>query len=220
MRFYALLCHDVQSHIRRKSEWAVLVLFFLIVIFLLPFAIGPDPDLLRRLAAGLIWLAALLMSLLALDKLFIADAEDGTLDMMLLSPVSMALIVFSKLLAQSLTVLAALAVMMVPAALLLNLDWELLPVLLASFLLGIPSMVFLGGIIGAVTVALPRHPALLTLLLVPFYMPILIFAVSACDQAASGGSFRADFLFLGAILALLLPSAPFIISATLRQGQG
>src|SRR5580692_11514156 len=94
--FVSLLHHDLRLQARHRVEWAALVLFFIIVILLLPFTLGPEPDLLRRLAPGLIWLAALLMSLLALEKLFVADARDGTLDLILLSPVPLPLIIFSK----------------------------------------------------------------------------------------------------------------------------
>jgi heme exporter protein B len=217
--FIHLLRHDLRLHARQLGEWAALVLFFIIVILLLPFTLGPEPDLLKRLAPGLIWLAALLMSLLALDKLFVADARDGTLDVMLLSPLPLPVIVFSKLLAQAFMMLTVLGVMLLPAALLLGMSPAVLPVLIASLLLGIPSLVLIGGIAGAITVSLHRGAALLTLLLAPFYIPILIFAVSACDAAALGASAAPPLLLLGAILCLLLPTAPFIIAAALRHGQ-
>src|ERR1700733_11659422 len=118
IRHFLLLMHsEMRLHMRQRTEWAALVLFFLIVILLLPFALGPEPELLCRLAPGLIWLAALLMSLLALEKLFVADARDGTLDLMLLSPLPLPVIVMSKLLAQSLMMIIALGLMILPAAL-------------------------------------------------------------------------------------------------------
>ncbi len=203
---------------RNRVEWASLILFFTIVILLLPFAIGPEPDLLRRLAPGLIWLAALLMSLLSLDRLFVQDARDGTLDLMLLSPLPLPVVVFSKMLAQIVMMLAALLVMLIPAAILLGMDWAELPVLALTLVLGVPVLVLLGGIMGAITVALNRSPALLTVLLVPFYIPILIFATEACNAIALGVSPQANLLFLGAILALVLPSASFLIAAALRMG--
>jgi len=218
--FLRLLRFDLRLHARQLAEWVSLVLFFVIVILLLPFAIGPEPELLRRLAPGLIWLAALLMSLLALEKLLVADARDGTLDVMLLSPLPLPLIVLGKLLAQILTMLLALALMIPPAALLLGMSFSVLPVLLLSLALGVPVLVLLGGIAAAITVALNRNPALLTLLLIPFYVPVLVFAVGACDAALMGISPAPDLLLLGALLALLLPSAPFIIAAALRNAEG
>ena len=217
---FALLAHDLRLQLRHRAEWAAVALFFVIIVLLLPFAIGPDADLLRRLAPGLIWLAALLMSLLALERLFVEDARDGTLDLMLLSPIPLPLIVASRLAAQAGMMLAALALMAVPAALLLDMNWAVLPVLALSLLLGVPVLVLLGGIMGAATVALRRHPALLTLLLIPFAIPVIIFAVAACDAAALGVSSAPHLLLLAALLALLLPPAPFIIAAGLRQGQG
>ena len=215
--FLRLLKHDVRLQMRNRVEWTSLILFFTIIILLLPFAIGPEPVLLKRLAPGLIWLAALLMSLLSLDRLFIQDARDGTLDLMLLSPMPLPLVILSKLLAQGGMMLVALLVMLFPAAILLNMDAAIVPVLAATLVLGVPTLVLLGGIMGAVTVALHRNPALLTLLLVPFYIPILIFATGACDAASLGASVESNLLFLGAILAFVLPAAPFIIAAALRQ---
>jgi heme exporter protein B len=217
--FLILLHHDMRFHARQMAEWAALVLFFFIIILLLPFVVGPEPELLRRLAPGLIWLAVLLMSLLALDKLFIQDACDGTLDLMLLSPVAMPLIVFSKLLAQTLTMLVALAFLMLPACLMLNMDLNLLPVLAYTLLLGVPVLVFLGGMLAAVTLGLQRNAALLTLLLVPFYVPVLIFATAACDAATLGMSAASPLFLLASMLALLLPAAPFIIAVALRNSQ-
>ncbi|MDX2027896.1 MAG: heme exporter protein CcmB [Alphaproteobacteria bacterium] len=219
-RLIALLSHDMRLQARALTEWAALILFFLIVILLLPFAIGPEPELLRRLGAGLIWLAALLMILLALEKLFLQDARDGTLDLLFLSPLPLTLIVSVRLIAQILMIIAALTVVALPGFLLLGMSLAVLPVLALSLLLGVPALVLLGGIMSAVTIALRRHPALLTLLLAPFYIPVLIFAVAACDAAAMGTSPAPHLLLLGAILALLLPTAPFAIAAALRNGQG
>ncbi len=210
----ALLRHEIRLQARQKTEWAALLLFFVLVVILMPFALGPEPEMLRRLAPGLVWVAALLMGLLSLDRLFVQDARDGTLDEMLISPVPLAAIIFAKLAAHSVAIFVVLVVMLLPAALLLNMDVEVLPKLLATFVLGIPSLVLLGGIAGALTVALHRNAALLTLLLVPFYIPILIFAVSACT-----GDAAQPLLFLGSILALLLPTAPLIIAASLRHTQ-
>lgn len=220
MSGWNLLRHDLRLQSRRRGEWAALILFFMIVIVLMPFALGPEPDFLRRLAPGFIWLAALLMSLLALERLFVEDARDGTLDLMLLSPLPLPLIVASRLAAQIGVMLAALVFVTVLAVVMLGMDLAVLPVLALSLVLGIPVLVLLGGIMGAVTVSLRRHSALLTLLLIPFYIPVLIFAVSACDAAALGASPAPHLLLLGALLALLLPTAPFVIAASLRNGQG
>lgn len=215
--FLRLFTHDIKLQIRNHLEWASLILFFTIIILLLPFVIGPDQELLRRLAPGLIWMAVLLMSFLSLERLFIQDARDGTLDLMLLSPLPLPAIVLSKLLAQTVMMLTALLIMIIPACILLNMDITIIPVLALTLILGVPSIVLLGGIIGAITVALHRSPALLTILLVPFYIPILIFATGACENAATGIPPQSNLLLLSAILTLMLPSTPFIIAATLRQ---
>ncbi|HUY68628.1 MAG TPA: heme exporter protein CcmB [Alphaproteobacteria bacterium] len=215
--FFRLLRHDLRLLARQPSSFAALLLFFVIVIILLPFAIGPEPDLLGRLAPGLVWLAALLMSLLGLEKLLVEDARDGTLDLLRQAAVPLPVVVFSRLGAETLMMLLALALMIPLAALLLNMNAGVVPVLLLSLLLGVPSLVLMGGMMAAVTVGLDRHPALLTLLLIPFYIPVLIFAVGACDAAALGADPAPHFYLLGAILALLLPTAPLVIAAALRQ---
>jgi heme exporter protein B len=219
-KFLRFFFCEMQLHARQPNEWAALVLFFLIVILLLPFAIGPEPDLLQRLAPGLVWLGALLMSLLALEKLFVADARDGMLDLLLLSPLPLPVLVFGKLLAQTSVMLGALILMLAPAAIMLNMKSSVLPVLLTSLCLGVPVLVFLGGIASAVTVTLHRNAALLTLLLVPFYIPVFIFGVSACDAALMDTAVAPHLLLLGAMLALLLPTSPFVIATALRNAQG
>jgi heme exporter protein B len=218
--FTALLIQDIHLHIKRKTEQSTMLLFFVIVIILMPFALGPDLDILRRLAPGLIWLAVLLMSLLSLDQVFVQDARDGTLDEMLISPLPLELIVSSKLAAQIIVMFFTLLCMVLPSALFLNMEMRTVPVLILTLALGIPSIVLLGGIAGSITIALNRNAALLTLLLIPFYIPILIFAVSACDASNIGMSSEQPLLFLSALLTLILPFAPFIIAASLRHGQG
>ncbi len=220
MIFLSLLRHELRLQLRRKSEGAALILFFLILLILMPFALGPDPVLLARVGPGIVWIATLLMALLSLDRLFVQDARDGSLDEMLTAPVSLEKIVAAKLLAQSLVLLGALLVMSLPALIFLGLKPSILPILGIGFALGVPSLVLLGGLASALTVALHRSAALLTLLLIPFYLPVLIFAVSACEAQAMGAETGAPLLFLGAILTLLLPSTPFIIAASLRHNQG
>jgi heme exporter protein B len=214
--FFRLIRYDFRLQMRNRVEWASLVLFFTIIILLLPFTLGPEPELLRRLAFGLIWLAALLMNLLSLDRLFIQDERDGTLDLWLLSPQPLHVIVFSKMMAQCGMMIAALLIMLFPAALLLGMDVKLIPVMALTFILGVPSLVLLGGVMGTITLMLNRNAALLTVLLVPFYIPIIIFATGACDAAAMGASPESNLLLLAAILVLILPSAPFVIAAALR----
>lgn len=214
--FWCLLAHDLRLQGRNHLEWSSLILFFIIVILLLPFTLGPEPELLSRLASSLIWLAVLLMSLLSLDRLFIQDQQDGTLDLVRLSPLPLPVIVLSKLATQSGMMIGTSLFMLLPASFLLGLSPALLPTLSLTLFLGIPALVLLGGVIGALTVTLNKSPALLTILLIPFYIPILIFATGACDTAALGEPPTANLLLLGAVLAALLPTAPFIIAATLR----
>ncbi len=215
-----LFRHDLRLLARRRSEGAALILFFLVVVLLLPFAVGPEPETLARLAPGLVWIAALLMSLLSLDGLFAEDARDGTLDLMLLSPLPLPALAACRTMSRAAAMTAALALMAFPAGLMLGMKAEVAPVFALTLALGVPSLALLGGTMAAIGVALRRTPALLTVLLAPFYIPILIFAVSACDAVALGGSARPHLLMLGAALAFLLPSAPFVLAAALRNAQG
>ena len=212
-----LIGADLRLLARHKSQWATLMLFFVTIIILLPFAIGAEPELLRRIASGMIWIAVLLMSLLSLDRLFLQDARDGTLDLMRLSPLPLSLIAFSKVMAQTIGILIGLLLMLPLAGLLLGMEIRQLFILAISLLLGVPSLVLMGGVVAAVTVAVERGTALLTLLLTPFYVPVLIFAVAATDAYATGDSVRPQLLLEAAILCFLLPTAPLITAAALRQ---
>lgn len=212
----ALMRWDIHLQLRARAEWAVLMLFFFIVIVLLPFSVGPDSALLARLAPGLLWLGVVLMVLLSLSRLYEQDAEDGTLDAMRLCPLPLPLVIASKLFAQCAAVLAALLVSLLPAAVMLSLPVGAWLPLLFSFLLGVPCLIFLGGILSALTATQHRSPAQLTLLLAPFYVPVLIFGIGASDMVTSDAQRTACLLFLGAFLALLLPAAPCIIAAILH----
>ena len=217
--FLTLLRQELRLQLKQRAAWVTLVLFFLLVILLLPFALGPEPEILRRLAAGLIWLATLLMNLLALERLFGEDARDGTLDLMLLSPLPLPLLVGAKLLAHTAIILSALAVMLPAAALLLNLDVAMLPTLAFSLLLGVPLLLALGAVMAAVTLAVKRGAALLALLLIPFYIPVMIFGVGASDAAALGANPAPHLLLLAALLVFTLPAALLLVTAALRQAQ-
>jgi heme exporter protein B len=217
--FITFLRQDMKLRVRHGAQTTALILFFLIFLVILPFAIGPDPEELRRLAPGLIWLAALLMTLLSIESLFVDDARDGTLDMLLLSDTPLVASVASRLLGHSLTLIAVILVMLAPAAIMLGLPTSILPVLALTFILGLPIFVLLGGIVSAITVGLGRNPALMILLLAPFYIPVVIFAVAACDAAAMGASPIPNICLLAAILAVLTPAAPILAAAILRQSQ-
>ncbi|MGE3624238.1 MAG: heme exporter protein CcmB [Bdellovibrionales bacterium] len=217
--FFQLLLSDLRLHRRRLAEWSALVLFFIVIVVLLPFAVGPDAELLRRLGPGLIWLAVLLMSFLTLEKFFIADARDGTLDLMLLAPMPLPLVLLARLTAETCMLAGGLAFALIPATLLLDIDSAVLPVLVASLALGVPALVLLGGLAGAITAGLPRNPSLLIVLLAPFYIPVLIFSVAACDAAALGMTALPALCLLAAFLAVLMPAAPFVIAAALRNCQ-
>lgn len=217
MSLLRLINAELKLQLRHKQDWLLLLLFFVLVLIMTPFAVGPDPELLRRLAPGIIWLAILLMNLLGLERLLLADARDGSLDLMQLSHVPLALIMAAKLGAQMIMLLGGLLLLLPFAVLLLNVDLKLLPVLALSFALGVPVIHALGGVIAALTISLQRGLGLLTMLLMPLCIPVIIFATSAVDAMVLGLSPAAPLLLLAAIAALAVPLAPILMAAAVKE---
>ncbi|WP_395858628.1 heme exporter protein CcmB [Affinibrenneria salicis] len=190
--------------------------FFMMVITLFPLGIGPEPRLLARIAPGVVWVAALLASLLALERLFRDDFQDGSLEQLLLLPAPLPLTVFGKVFAHWLISGFPLLLLSPLVALLLSLNgWTLLAVAL-TLLLGTPTLSLIGAIGVALTVGLGKGGVLLSLLLLPLYIPVLIFAASAIDAASMGLAFDGHLALLGALLAGSATLAPFATAAALR----
>lgn len=214
--FLAVVARELRLGIRRRGELAQPLVFFAAVATLFPLALGPEPELLARIAPGIVWVAALLAILLPLERIFRSDYDDGTLEQLLLAPQPTALLALAKALAHWLV--AGLPVLAVAplVALVLRLPLEALPVLVASLALGTPILTLIGAIGVALTVSLRSGGPLLALLLLPMYVPVLIFAAGALDQAASGMSAAGPLYFLAALLVLALVLAPLAIAAALR----
>jgi heme exporter protein B len=193
------------------------VLFFVLTASLFPFAIGPEPNLLIRIAPGIIWVTALLAVLLSLERLFLADFEDGSLELLALARTPLALAVAAKILAHWLTTGLPLMAAAPLIALLYDMDPAGLVVLLAAMALGTPSLSLIGAIGAALTLGARRGGVLIPLLVLPLYVPVLIFGVSAIDADLAGLSSKPHLLLLGALLALALPLAPLASAAALRQ---
>ncbi len=218
--FFALLRRDLTLAARHRGELANPLIFFLIVVSLFPLALGPDSATLRQIAPGVIWVAALLASLLSLEGLFRSDFDDGSLEQVLLSPHPTALLVSAKLLAHWLVTGLPLLLLSPLLGLLLQLPERALGTLLASLLLGTPVLSLVGSIGVALTVGLRRGGLLLSLLVLPLGVPVLIFAASAVNDAALGLEVGAQLLFLGAMLALAVTLAPLAVAAALRISAG
>jgi heme exporter protein B len=214
--WFALLRRDLLLAMRQRGQWVNPLLFFVLVVSLFPLGLNPDPELLRTIAPGVIWVAALLAALLSLEALFRSDFDDGSLEHMVLTPHPLPLLVLAKLVAHWLLTGLPLLLVAPLLALLLNLQVEAVPVLLATLALGTPLLSLIGGIGVALTVGLRGGGVLLSLLLLPLYVPVLIFAAGAVGHAQAGMAVTGQLALLGALLALAIALAPLATAAALR----
>lgn len=212
----ALLRRDVLLALRQRGQLANPLLFFVMVVALFPLGMNPDPALLRSIAPGVIWVGALLAALLALESMFRSDFDDGTLEQLLLTPYPLPLLVLAKVAAHWLVTGLPLLLVAPLLALLLHLEGEAVAILLASLALGTPLLSLIGAIGVALTVGLRRGGVLLSLLVLPLYVPVLIFAAGAVGNAQAGMAVAGQLAFLGALLALAVTLAPLATAAALR----
>ncbi len=213
----ALLSRELRLSLRSGGGAGLGLAFFLIVVLLIPFGVGPVPSLLARIAPGTLWIAALLATLLSLDRLFQADFEDGTLDILALSPMPLEGLVAIKALAHWMTTGLPLLVAAPVLGLTLNLPGPGFFWLVASLAVGTPALSFLGTIGAALTVGIRRGGLLLSLLVLPLYIPTLIFGARAVSAAADGLDPQPAFLLLTGVTLLTLAVTPFAASAALRM---
>jgi heme exporter protein B len=215
----ALLIRDMRLAVRVGGGALIGVLFFLIVVTLIPFAIGPDLNLLARIGPAILWLGALLASLLALDRLIAMDHEDGSLDLLLMARLPLELALAAKAIAHWLTTGLPLVIAAPLLGLLLNLDPKATGAVALTLLVGTPALTFTGLIGAALTVALRRGGLLLAVLVLPLTIPVLIFGVAASNAAIVGPlPFGTPFSILGALALASLVIGPFAAAAALRQG--
>lgn len=212
----ATVARDLRLAVRRPGESANPLIFYVVTAALFPLGVSPQQSVLATLAPGVIWVAALLATLLALDSLFRTDFEDGTLEQMLLSPVPAPLIVLAKVAAHWLVTGLPLIIVAPLLAVLLALPDGALVTLMATLALGTPILSLVGAIGVALTTGLRRGGALLALLVLPLYIPVLIFGAHAVDAAASGLPVTGQLLILAALLSLAITLAPFAAAAALR----
>jgi heme exporter protein B len=214
----AVLVRDMRLAIRVGGGALMGVLFFLVVVTLVPFAIGPDLVLLKRIGPAVLWLAALLASLLALDRLFAADHEDGSLDLILMGRASLELVAAAKAVAHWLTTGLPLVIAAPLIGLLLNLDAPAEGALVLTFLVGTPALTFIGLIGAAIAVTLRRGGLLLPVVVLPLTVPVLIFGVAAANAAVTGPvPFGTPFTILCALTLGSFVIGPFAAAAALRQ---
>jgi len=213
---YALLRRDLLLSVRLGGSLALALGFYIVTGTLIGLGLGPEPALLARAAPGLIWVLALLSTLLALDRLFQADFEDGSLELMALSEAPLSLLVLAKILCHWLTTGLPLILGTPILALLFGLSLDDLWVLILSMALGTPALSLIGGIGAALTVGIRRGGLLLSLLVLPLYVPVLIFAVAAVEAASAGLDATPHLLLLAATMLVALAIAPAAAAAALR----
>ena len=211
-----ILKRDLLIAFRRRSEIVHPLIFFVMVISLFPLAIGDDKALLQKIAPAIIWVTALLATMLSLDNLFRSDFEDGSLEQMTLLKNSLSLLVTAKITAHWLITGLPLILITPLLAVLLYVPSDTTVMLLLTLLLGTPTLSLIGAVGIALTVALRQGGVILSLLILPLYIPVLIFATLALQNTAQGFSAEAQLAMMLAILVLAITLAPFAIAAALK----
>jgi len=215
--FLGLIRQDLRLGIRQGADIGLVLGFFVLAVILFPFGIGPEPELLRRVAAGIVWVAALLAAVLSLDRLFATDYADGGLDLIALSAMPLELAVLAKAAAHWLTTGLPLVIVSPLLAILVDLDPAALPSLVVGLLLGTPAMSLVGAIAAALSLGARRPGVLTTLVVLPLYLPPLIFGTGAVEASLAAEGARAHLLLLAALSVAAVPLAPLAAAAALRQ---
>jgi heme exporter protein B len=215
--FAAMVARDLRLALRQGVDAAMAVLFFVVAVSLFPFGVGAEAEVLARIAPGVLWVMALLAALLSLDRLFLADFEDGSLELIALAPAPLALSVLAKIAAHWLVTGLPLVLATPFLGLLMNLPVAGFAILILAMLLGTPVLSLIGAVGAALALGARRGGVLIALLVLPLYVPALIFGAAAVDAALLGQPARPHLLLLGALLAAALPLCPLAATAALRQ---
>lgn len=214
--FSATFRRDLLLSFRHKGEMINPLVFFLIAVSMIPLGLGPEKELLMRIAPGILWVMALLATLLSLDNLFRSDFDDGTLEQLLISPHPLYLSVFAKVLAYWLATGLPLMLLSPLLGVMLSLPSGAFIALCSTLLLGTASMSLIGAVGAALTVGLRKGGLLISLIVMPLYIPILIFGANAVQSAALGQPYNMQLAVLGAVLAMALLLAPLAAAGALR----
>ena len=212
-----LVRRELRLAFRGGTDAMMGVIFFVLAAILFPFGVGPDAAILPRIGGGIIWVVALLAALLSLERMFAGDHEDGSLDLLYLSPVSLGQLALAKAIAHWLTSGVLLLIASPVLALLYNLPSSAFLPLVATMALGTPTLSLVGAIGAALTLGARRGGVLLALLLLPLYIPVLIFGAGAIDGAIAGRDIAPQLMILGGFLLAALALAPWATAAALRQ---
>lgn len=212
----ALFLRDLRLALRSGGGFGLALAFFLIVVVLVPFGVGPETELLSRIAPGVLWVGALLSCLLTLDRLFQLDFEDGTLDLLATAPIPMEGVVTSKAIAHWVTTGLPLTVAAPVFGVLLNLPLDAYVWLVLTLGIGTPALSFIGAFGAALTVAVKRGGLLLSIIVLPLYMPTLLFGAEALARGVQTGAAGAPLFLLAGITAACVALLPFASAAALR----
>ncbi len=215
--FLSVIRRDLLLAYRHRAELINPLAFFVMVVTLFPLAVGAEVELLKRIAPGVIWVAALLASLLSMDSLFRSDFEDGSLELMVMTPHPLSVLVLAKVIAHWLLSGAALVLVAPLLAVMFNMETEVIGILLITLLLGTPVLSLIGAIAVALTVGLRKGGVLLAILVLPLYVPVLIFASSAVDSASAGLPVSGQLYMMCAILFLAVTLTPWPTAAALKM---
>ena len=215
--FVALLARDLRLVWRRPGDVAVVLAFFCVATVLFPLGIGPQANVLARIAAGVLWCAALFAGMLSLDRLFAADYEDGSLDLLLLAPWPLELAALAKCAAHWIVTGLPIAVLAPLLGVAFGLQPASLLALAATLLVGTPTLSLIGGLAAALTLGARRSGALLALLALPLCVPTLIFGAGAVESQATGEGFTTHLAILAALALIALATTPWAMAAALRQ---
>ena len=211
-----MLRRDMTLALRRRSDMLTTLIFFIIVVSLFPLGVGPEREMLRAMAPGVIWVAALLASMLALGRMFSSDYHDGTLEQMLLSPRSLPILVLGKITAHWLSTGLPLVLISPILALQFDMSADAVGVLMLTLLIGTPLLSMIGAIGAALTVGLRGGGALIALLVLPLYVPVLIFGAGAVESSTAGLGAQAHLSVIAALLILGIVFTPWVIAVALR----
>lgn len=215
--FTTLLARDLRLVLRRPGDVGVVLAFFVVATVLFPLGIGPETNVLARIAAGVLWCAALFAALLSLERLFAADYEDGTLDLLLLAPWPLELAALAKCLAHWIVTGLPLSLLAPVLGVAFGLDGPSLLALGATLLVGTPTLSLIGGLAAALTLGARKSGALLALLALPLCVPTLIFGAGAIETLAAGDGIVTHVAILAALALVALATTPWAIAAALRQ---
>ena len=213
----AIIRRDLSLVMRQGSDAFVVLIFFVVTVTLFPLGVGPDPLILQNLASGIVWVSALLAAMLSLDRLFQTDYDDGSLELLVLSPYPLELVVLCKCLVHWLTTGLPIMLISPVLALMLNIKTGAFLYLISSMALGTPIISLLGAVGAALVLGSRRSGVLIALLIIPLTIPILLFGVAAIQAATEGYSASSPLMFLGALLLFSIALCPWVIASSLRQ---